>query len=372
MNKGMKWSAGLLAAGVLVTSAGMTGGISVSAASASKAVVKQNVQPSVLLTYKGKSIKQEGRIVNGKTMIPVTVLRDAMGLALTYNPATKSYIVGSGSKKLNLEVSDYGVNPTFNGYYVSNYGNDVDAKIIEGRLYVPFTLLSDYMGYQGVYNPSLKKLDITPRVQNAIDIKLQTISKTDKNSTLLAHYPMITGLADEQAQQTINDALKKQAQTFAEESASAAKKRVGTIEPTYDFIQNYLVTYNSNGVISLITDQYSYTGGAHGMTNRVGMTFSLKDGKQLELADLLKATPDYKQKLNKIIMDKTKKDPNVFDKQEGFKSLKDKPDFYVKENGLAIFFQQYEIAPYASGFPTYIIPFGDILPKGTNPFAIAK
>jgi hypothetical protein len=40
--------------------------------------------------------------------------------------------------------------------------------------------------------------------------------------------------------------------------------------------------------------------------------------------------------------------------------------FYLSKDGVVIYFQQYDIAPYATGMPSFTIPYGPggaILPK---------
>ncbi|MCQ6561305.1 PdaC/SigV domain-containing protein [Paenibacillus mendelii] len=366
MNTGMKWSTALLAASVLLGGTSITAGTSAYAASAAAAPTagKQGVQePAVVLKYNGKTLSQQGKALNGNTMIPVTALRDAFGFSLSYNAGTRTYTAGNGSAKLNLEVSEYGVTTNLNGYFLYSNVRD-EAKVLNGHLYVPFKLLSEYLGFQGVYNPSLKSLEISKRVMNDITISSESLTKSNTNAAIEIQYPTINGLTDE-AQKAINTVLKQKADHFAAASEKQASKRDGSVERKYEFIQNYVVTFNREGVLSIVIDQYSYTGGAHGGTFREGLTFSLKNGKRLELGDLLKAAPNYKQTLDRLLKERTKKEDFAIDSA----GLKDKPDFYVKEGGLAIFYQQYEIAPYAAGFPTYTFNFGELLPKGANPFA---
>jgi hypothetical protein len=33
-------------------------------------------------------------------------------------------------------------------------------------------------------------------------------------------------------------------------------------------------------------------------------------------------------------------------------------NFYLSREGLVIYYQQYDIAPYAAGIPTFVIPYG--------------
>jgi hypothetical protein len=369
MNKSMKWTSAVLAAGVLLGGSGLIGGASVTAATTGGNTVKQAVQqPSVLLKYKGQTLAQQGKVVEGNTMIPVTVLRDAFGLPINYNSSTKTYSVGDGSTKLNIEISDYGVSSTLNGYFIYSTNASYEVKIINDRLYIPFKLLNDFLGIQGVYNPTLKTLDLSKRVMNDIKITSETLNKSNKNADITIKYPKISGLTNE-VETAINATFKNQAEAFAAESQEEASHRDGTIEThKYDFEQVFAVTFNREGVLSVLVDQYGYTGGAHGGTVRSGHTFSLKDGKPVELKDLLKAAPNYKQQLDKMLKDDSK-DITFPDTPGGLTS---DPNFYVSEGGISIFYQQYEIAPYAAGIPTFTYNFSQLLPKGTNPFASFK
>lgn len=359
MNKVMKYSVAALVAGVLVTSLGYTGQAPAFAAGNTKSTVQQT---SVVLKWKGTTLSQKGLISNGNTMIPLTVLRDQLELSLSYNPGTRTYSIGSGYRQLNMDISEYGVNTNINNYYVNNY----EVQNIGGRLYVPFKLMSDYLGYQGVWNPSLKSLSITPRVENVTVIKAESSETNTKDALFLIRYPTISGLENADAEKSINAVLEKLKKQFVEASKVQAAKRDSSVEHTYQFFQNYIVTYNENGMLSIVVDQYSYTGGAHGGTYQIGLTFSLKDGKLLSLDDLLKEkSPNYKEGLDKFALKSIKEINGYYDE---FKGLDANPDYFLKTDGLALFFQQYAYTPYVAGIPTFVIPLNQVLPKGTSLF----
>lgn len=368
MNKGIKWSVALLSAGILLGGSILTGETSVNAATTGNNVVNTSIQQAtVVLKYNGKTLTQQGKAINGNTMIPITALRDALGLPLSYTPSTKTSTVDIGSMKLNMETSEYGVYTSLNGYYIYSYTSKYEVKNVDGHLYIPFKLLNDYLGYQGVYNPSLKSLDISKRVQNDISISSEILDKSNTNADIQIQYPQISGLTDE-AEQAINTVFKQKAEAFATASEKQASTRDGSVEHKYDISQNFVVTFNREGLLSIVVDQNSYLGGAHGSTIREGLTFSINTGKQLELGDLMKAAPNYKQNLDKMLKERTK-EVSFADVSPG---LNAKPDFYVKEGGIAILYQQYEIAPYAAGIPTFDFEFTELLPKGTDPFASFK
>ncbi|MGF7049446.1 hypothetical protein J2T13_003957 [Paenibacillus sp. DS2015] len=356
MKKIVKWSAAAMVAGVLLASSGFEGATSVLAASKNT-----TQQTSVVLKWKGTKLTQKGLISQGNTLVPLTVLRDQLGLPLNYNPGTKTYSIGSGHTQLNMEVSKYDVNTNINNFYINEY----QVKNINGRLYIPFKLMNDYLGYQGAWDASTKTLNMSKRELNTITIKTETVKNTTSDAVYLLHYPKVSGLGKVEVEKAINNVLEQHMKTFNEASMKQADLRDRLIEHTYQYIQNFLVTYNRNGVLSLIVDQYGITGGAHGSTIRTGFTFSLKDGKQLSADDLLKSNSTYRTVLNKDLAKKLKAHEGYLGE---FKALSANPDFNVSEKGIAFFFQQYEYTVYAAGFPTFVYPFDQLLPKGTDPF----
>ncbi|OAB26999.1 hypothetical protein PMSD_23750 [Paenibacillus macquariensis subsp. defensor] len=359
MNKVLKYSISTMLAGILLTSFGYTGQAAVFATPTTKNMVEQT---SVILKWKGKTVSQKGLINQGSTLIPVTVLRDQLGLPLSYNPGTRTYSLGSGYKQLNMDVSEYGVNANVNNYYIYEY----EVKNIGGKIYVPFKLISDYLGIQGVWDPSLKSLSMTPRVENDLKIATELLETKTKDTLFLMRYPTISGLGNKEAEKNINAVLEKYKTQFIEDSKEQEKKRDSSVDYMYQAFQNFVVTYNENGVLSLVIDQYSYTGGAHDSTIRTGFTFSLKDGKVLSLEDVLKEkSPNYKDGLDKLVSKDLKDINGYYGKFEG---LDTDADYYLKPDGLTVFFQQYEYTPYAVGIPTFLIPYNQVLPKGTSLF----
>jgi hypothetical protein len=131
----------------------------------------------------------------------------------------------------------------------------------------------------------------------------------------------------------------------------------------YEAYTDYNVTYNKNCLLSLYFDQYEYTGGAHGITNRTTDSWDLKRKKRIELADLFPNTPNYSEYIKgniiKQIEDSIASGNNIY--FEDYKKLVNEyfnvNNFYFNDKGIVIFFPQYDIAPYAAGMPTFTIPY---------------
>ena len=103
----------------------------------------------------------------------------------------------------------------------------------------------------------------------------------------------------------------------------------------------------------------------NGSTTQFPITFDVNTGKIYRLKDLFKKNADYVSRLSAIVKRQIKeKDiPVIVD----FEQISPDQDFYIENGTLVLYFQLYELAPYAYGFPTFPIPtreISDILKKG--------
>lgn len=125
----------------------------------------------------------------------------------------------------------------------------------------------------------------------------------------------------------------------------------------------YQVTYNQNCVLSVYFDQYEYAGGAHGLTVRTSDTWNLQKSSRMDLSDLFPSRRNYREfiiaQINKDIEEILKTNHGqYFDNYQTlvFEHFKGN-SFYLTIQGVVIYFQQYDIAPYATGIPTFVIPY---------------
>lgn len=134
----------------------------------------------------------------------------------------------------------------------------------------------------------------------------------------------------------------------------------------YETVMKYTITQNSNCILSTYFDQYEYTGGAHGMTLRTSNTFSLQTGDNITLRSIFKGKLYYRS----ILIDEIKRqaEKNILDNPgiyfENYLELIEKSfnenSFYLTEDAINIYYQQYDIAPYATGIVVFSIPYKDL------------
>ncbi|MBF4694594.1 DUF3298 and DUF4163 domain-containing protein [Fusibacter ferrireducens] len=129
--------------------------------------------------------------------------------------------------------------------------------------------------------------------------------------------------------------------------------------PIYWYNLSYNIYTNNEKILSFGLYDYQYTGGAHGLSSGNFYSYDLELGKQIEIKDLFEPKFDYITYINDCIYRKidqeVKNDPDSNYAYYDFNGIDENIKFYIEDNELVIFFDQYEIAPYAAGTPTFKI-----------------
>ncbi len=132
---------------------------------------------------------------------------------------------------------------------------------------------------------------------------------------------------------------------------------------TYELVQNYDLTYCKKPILSLFFDLYEFTGGAHGNTVRTGNTWDLRRGTLITLNELFIRDYDYNKIILKTIEAEARR-RQIAGKADYFENLSenlvkfyDEKNFFLTEEGIAIFYPLYTIAPYVTGIQVFIIPY---------------
>ena len=125
----------------------------------------------------------------------------------------------------------------------------------------------------------------------------------------------------------------------------------------YEVYRNFEITYNQNNIVSLYIDEYTFTGGAHGSTIRTSQTWNLQNGCMMPLEYFFQGNPYFMIDILKEINKKIAENPEVYftDTCNLVLDTFNPESFYLTSNGIVIYFQQYDIAPYSSGIRTFTI-----------------
>ena len=109
------------------------------------------------------------------------------------------------------------------------------------------------------------------------------------------------------------------------------------------------------GVVSILQENYLFTGGAHGMPGRENHIFSGTDGKEVTLLDVL---PLSEEEVNGLAREqflaRIEEHPEDGYFPEAADTVNAKTDFisqsYLTQDGVVFYAQPYELGPYAAGY----------------------
>ncbi len=121
------------------------------------------------------------------------------------------------------------------------------------------------------------------------------------------------------------------------------------------------VLHNANGLLSLATQYYAYTGGAHGNYETVLHNFDVSKGKQLTYESLF--SPDNNDQLLQLLKSAASEYENIHPTK----------NIALTKEGILFDYPPYEIASYAEGEIEVILPYKEVEPLLTETGkAIAK
>jgi hypothetical protein len=179
-------------------------------------------------------------------------------------------------------------------------------------------------------------------IQLPVDIRTMRIYRQN----LTVYYPAVTGLANPAAQQRINRTIYDTTEQLIEDQGYYQN-------PQTDVLGYYEIKTNERDILSLTLENYAFAGGAHGLTIIRSLTFNVNNGIKYSLGDLFRAGSDYVSVLSDIVAAQIKeRDVPLLD---GFNGISPDQYYYIADKCLVLYFQLYDITPYAYGFPYFPI-----------------
>lgn len=210
-------------------------------------------------------------------------------------------------------------------------------------------------------------------VKDNINISTKAIKNADQYIEVDIKIPVIEGLGDKSIQNRINLSFEKDALDFKNIIQKQAKdgfeeaKKANYPFHTYQAYIEYKVTYNKDNILSIPVTYYSYTGGAHGMTNIVSRNINLKTGKDIALKDIFKEGINYRDIIKQEVVKQIKLEPEIYfeDAVKTVEESNEEFSFYIEDGNIVVYYSLYSIAPYASGIREFRIPF-EVFKDGIN------
>ena len=193
-----------------------------------------------------------------------------------------------------------------------------------------------------------------------LDIDSKKIMKVQDNINIELDLPIVNSI--DKGVNGIFDTINSDINGFVNRITSDAKKDL--FHPSYIIKSSFEVPYNNNDLLSLVVSNYEFLGGAHGMSTLIPYNYDLKTGSRLILKDLFVEGFDYKTVCDNYIRSEIEKNKDMyFDHGDYFKGVKENQDFYISKDGVTIFFQLYDIAPYAAGLRYFEVPMDKFIGK---------
>lgn len=199
------------------------------------------------------------------------------------------------------------------------------------------------------------------------NIVVKTLTKEDKKEFFSStqSIPIITGSTNKKLEEKVNDNFKTDADAFLREVEREGKsdyeesKKKGIPFRPYEAVTKFSTSFLNNEIISITQQYYQYTGGAHGITQQKSTNIDLNSGKTLTYKDIFKPGTDYSSIIIKEIKKQiSENSENFFPEAYGsITTLKEDQPFYLLPDGIVVYYQLYELAPYAAGFSKFKIPY---------------
>lgn len=204
----------------------------------------------------------------------------------------------------------------------------------------------------------------TKPINQEITITDLTIKEDHEALEVNILFPLVQDVKDKQVEEKINQIIredilnfKNQLQTESEEYLQSARNEEWEIRKYVAFV-DYIIHYQKDDLLSLSITYYSYTAGAHGYTLERAYNYNLVNGEEILLKDILKEKKDYIDIINQEIKRQIELNPQeYFSEFSVFQSISEEQPFYLIEDGMVVYFDLYEIAPYSSGIRYFEIPY---------------
>lgn len=175
-------------------------------------------------------------------------------------------------------------------------------------------------------------------------------------------YPVIENKDGNEYIEKINAEYKANAEKFiadAKAKADDAKELLGEMGKDkfrpFEFNLSYTVHTDRNGLLSVTNYAYYDLGGAHPSTERASKTFDLKNAKELALSDLVKGDDDeIHSMVYDVFVSYFEESSSDFSAEAASELDKecDNVKFYLNDYSLTLYFDVYQVSSYAAGYPT--------------------
>lgn len=333
---------------------------------------------NVVVDGKEIAFDQPPVIEDSRVLVPLRAIFEALDTNVNYEEISKSVSARKGDRVVSLKIGDDGMT-VYDGEDAQNVKLDVPAKIMNGRTMVPVRAVSEGLDASVKWDGETKTVYVESKKgkHNISSVKIDAVLKGDDGTGLVDFYysyPVIENEKNDTLIKKINEIYKKDAEAFYEsvktEYLSEAQARHSYLKseeakeyagyeryPLMAFSLDYSVTLDRNNLLSITQTYYYDFGGAHPTTSKVSRTFDLKERKELKLEDILNGSEREIEMaafraFDNYLKEELGEDPEyaAMVKSEMKKEF-DNICYYLDDDSLVIYYQVYQVGPYAMGYP---------------------
>lgn len=196
-----------------------------------------------------------------------------------------------------------------------------------------------------------------------MNVETKLINKDNKFIEASLKIPVLT-ISNKEIQKAVNKKIESDIMKFYNDSFKEAENYFDDFpEMENKFVANsdFEIKKNTENILSILIKYYKYSGGAHGYYEYIPYNIDLASGKVFILKDIFKEGSNYEQAIN----DEIKKQIGALNLKNNlpeestqlytFKGINETQKFYLKDDKIVVFFNLYDIAPYAAGIPEFSI-----------------
>ena len=191
-------------------------------------------------------------------------------------------------------------------------------------------------------------------------IKTDTVKYETEELIIKCDTLEFSGMSDLELEQRLNSDYSCNTESIINMiNGSEKRDKAGGTKYSYD---NHIeIAENNDMILSIVTEEYIYTGGAHGNLVRSSENIYMPESRTLQLKDLF-SDDSYKELLERKMNELAAANP------EEYAELWEKPtigdeeedNFYIDDGHLVIYFQPYELSYYARGVVEFPVKLADI------------
>ena len=243
---------------------------------------------------------------------------------------------------------------------------DVEPVMENNRVLVPVRAVSETFGANVEWIDDSNTVAVATK-QGQHKIKAVTGEKNikDENGTILIciaySYPVIDNYEKNGYVSQLNDEYKAYAESFVRDAESNTEdarlmhEEMGANYRPMEFSLSYEVQTDRKGILSVTNYGYYDLGGAHPSTTRQSRTFDVANEKELALSDVVNGNDDERHtKVYDVFIKYFEENYEGFSTEtaEKIEEAADNVKFYLTDDSLVLYFDVYQVGPYAMQYPT--------------------